>query len=184
MGKDMAEQEKSRKIIFILGGVRSGKSRHALKLAEAFGDRRLFVATAQPLDEEMAARIENHKKQREDRWETAEEPLELAQILSRAQNRYDVILIDCLTLWVSNLLGVYGEDRGEIEDHIQDLIDCLGKCGTPVVVVSNEVGMGIVPDNPLARAFRDLTGILNQGVARVAGRVIFMVAGIPVVVKE
>ncbi len=184
MGRDMAEQEKSREIIFILGGVRSGKSRHALKLAEAFGDRRLFVATAQALDQEMAVRIENHKKQRGDRWETAEEPVELVQILSEVQNRYDVILIDCLTLWVSNLLGVYGEAQGEIEDHIQDLIDCLGRSGTPVIVVSNEVGMGIVPDNPLARAFRDLAGMLNREVARVAGRVVFMVAGIPVVVKE
>jgi adenosylcobinamide kinase/adenosylcobinamide-phosphate guanylyltransferase len=175
--------EKNGEIILILGGARSGKSRHAQEIGEPFKGRKLFVATAQALDEEMSKRIENHRKQRGARWETREEPVELVRVISEAQMKYDVILIDCLTLWISNLLMAHGEDRSGIENAIQSLIDSLKNAKTTTILVSNEVGLGIVPDNQVARSFRDLAGMLNQRVAQVADRVIFMVAGLPINVK-
>ncbi len=170
-------------VILILGGARSGKSGYAQEIAEAFEGKRLFVATAQALDDEMAKRIEDHKKQRGNRWVSNEEPVEIVQVLSKGDREYTVILIDCLTLWTSNLLRVFGDDRESIENRIQSLIDCLANIKTTTILVSNEVGLGIVPENPLARSFRDLAGGVNQRVAQVADRVILMVAGIPMVVK-
>jgi len=184
--KKMGEKDRFRnspQVIFILGGARSGKSRYAQKIAKAFKGKKLFVATAQALDEEMAGRIENHKKQRGGMWETREEPIEIVQVVSEMQSNYGVILIDCLTLWVSNLLMAFEDDRERVENCIKGLIDRLTNIKTTVILVSNEVGSGIVPENRLARSFRDLAGLLNQGVAQVADRVVLMVAGIPVVVK-
>lgn len=170
-------------VILILGGARSGKSRYAQEVAETLEGKKLFVATAQALDGEMAERIENHKKRRGGLWETREEPVEIVQVISEMQSEYSVILVDCLTLWVSNLLMAHGDDREGIENRIQSLIGRLPNMETTILLVSNEVGLGIVPENRLARSFRDLAGMLNQGVARVSDRVVFMVAGIPVVVK-
>lgn len=172
-----------KQVILVLGGARSGKSSYAQKMAEAFEGKRLFVATAQALDDEMAKRIENHKKRRGDTWETREEPVKIPDLISDSQDGYAVILIDCLTLWVSNLLMASGDDVERVEDGVERLVDCLATIRTTVVLVSNEVGLGIVPESRLARAFRDLAGVLNQRVAGIADRVIFMVAGIPLVLK-
>lgn len=184
--RKMAEEDpikNNSQVILILGGARSGKSRYARRIGEAFEGRRLFVATAQALDQEMAKRIRNHKNQRGGLWETREEPVEIVQAISETQDRYGVILIDCLTLWVSNLLMAYGDDRETVENRVQGLIDSLGNIKTSILLVSNEVGLGIVPENRLGRCFRDMAGMLNQRVAQVADRVILMVAGIPMVVK-
>jgi adenosylcobinamide kinase/adenosylcobinamide-phosphate guanylyltransferase len=170
-------------VILILGGARSGKSGYAQKMAEAFEGKRLFVATAQALDDEMAKRIENHKKRRGDTWETREEPVKIPDLIFDSQDGYAVILIDCLTLWVSNLLMASGDDVERVEDGVERLVDCLATIRTTVVLVSNEVGLGVVPESRLARSFRDLAGMLNQRVAGIADRVIFMVAGIPWVLK-
>lgn len=170
-------------VILVLGGARSGKSRYAQKIGKAVKGKKVFLATAQALDEEMARRIEKHKKQRGDEWETHEEPIELARVISELQHEYKVILVDCLTLWLSNLLMTYGDDCQRVEDRIQGLIECLTSMKNTVIFVSNEVGLGIVPENRMARSFRDLAGMLNQQVAEKADQVILMVAGMPLVVK-
>lgn len=173
----------SAEVILILGGARSGKSAYAQKMGKALEGKRLFIATAQALDLEMAERIKTHKKQRGSLWETHEEPVEIVQVISETQHTYRVILIDCLTLWISNLLMTYGDDRQGVENRIQSLIDSLTTIKTTIILVSNEVGSGIVPENRLARSFRDVAGMLNQRVAQVADRVFFMVAGIPLAIK-
>jgi adenosylcobinamide kinase/adenosylcobinamide-phosphate guanylyltransferase len=175
--------EKRSTVVLILGGARSGKSRYAQRVGEAVQGKRLFVATAQGLDKEMVERIERHKRQRGDLWETREEPLEIGKVIAEAQDQYAVVLIDCLTLWISNLLITCGDDQQGLERHIQDLMDRLPDIRTTLILVSNEVGLGIVPENRLARSFRDMAGMLNQCVAEVADRVILMVAGIPMIVK-
>jgi adenosylcobinamide kinase/adenosylcobinamide-phosphate guanylyltransferase len=184
--EEMLKNDRSKgkeQVILILGGARSGKSGYAQKMAEAFEGKRLLVATAQALDDEMAKRIENHKKRRGDTWETREEPVKIPDLISDSQDGYAVILIDCLTLWVSNLLMASGDDVERVEDGVERLVDCLATIRTTVVLVSNEVGLGIVPESRLARSFRDLAGVLNRRVAGIADRVIFMVAGIPWVLK-
>jgi len=171
------------RVVFVLGGARSGKSRYARLLGETVDGRRLFVATAQALDDEMTQRIENHKRDRGSLWETREEPTEIMTAIRDSQGTHDIILIDCLTLWLSNLLMAHGENPDKIEDRIQDLVRCLKETKTAVILVSNEVGLSIVPENRLGRVFRDLAGRLNQHIARVANRVVFMVAGIPMDIK-
>ncbi|TQV77869.1 bifunctional adenosylcobinamide kinase/adenosylcobinamide-phosphate guanylyltransferase [Denitrobaculum tricleocarpae] len=172
----------------ILGGARSGKSRHAEQLVESAGGDCLYIATAvgqAERDAEMAARIADHKARRGERWQTIEEPLDLAGVLIREARAERPILVDCLTLWLSNLMA--GER--DIEAEIDTLVSALYEAGTgpklagPVVFVSNEVGHGIVPMHPLARDFRDHAGRLHQAVAAVADSVVFMVAGIPMTVK-
>jgi adenosyl cobinamide kinase/adenosyl cobinamide phosphate guanylyltransferase len=181
--KEKRAIQKSPRVVLVLGGARSGKSRYARILGEAFDGRRLFVATAQALDDEMTQRVENHKRERGDLWETLEEPTEIISAIIDGQKRHDVILIDCLTLWLSNLLMAHGDDHEKIESDVQELVGCLEHTRTPVILVSNEVGLSIVPDNRLGRVFRDLAGRLNQRIARVADRVVFMVAGIPTDIK-
>ena len=141
------------------------------------------MATAQALDDEMTQRIENHKRERGSLWETLEEPTEITTAVRDGQKGHDVILIDCLTLWLSNLIMAHGDDQEKIESRVHDLVGCLEGTGTPVILVSNEVGLSIVPEHRLARVFRDLAGRLNQRIARVADRVVFMVAGIPMNIK-
>jgi len=170
-------------VALILGGARSGKSNWALQLGEQFPGPRLYVATAEALDEEMAARIEGHRRERGQAWETREEPLELAEALDQAQNRYQVILVDCLTLWLSNLLH-RGPSPADLEAALDGLVQVLKTLGTPVVLVSNEVGWGIVPDHPLARQFRDCAGRLHQRLSEIAHLVVLMVAGLPLVLKS
>ncbi len=169
--------------ILITGGCRSGKSRHALELAQqAKGNHKTFIATCVPQDDEMLQRVARHKAERNSDWQTIEEPVKIADVISKHQVSSDVILVDCLTLWMNNLL-MASEDFKIIENRIQQLTQALQLAAGTVILVSNEVGSGIVPENRLARLFRDAAGLVNQRVASCADKVIWMVAGIPVVIK-
>ena len=162
----------------VLGGARSGKSRHAERLIAALPPPWIYVATAEAGDAEMAERIALHRKRRGKDWQTVDAPHDLATALAAAADA--PVLVDCLTLWLSNRM-LAGAD---LEAETARLEAALAGRRRPVVVVSNEVGSGIVPDNALARRFRDLQGCLNQRLAARAGRVILMVAGVPLVVKD
>jgi adenosylcobinamide kinase / adenosylcobinamide-phosphate guanylyltransferase len=166
-------------LTLVLGGARSGKSRYAEWLIATFPLPWIYIATAEARDDEMAARIAAHKARRDDRWQTVEAPRDLADSL-KAAPAGAAALVDCVTLWLSNLM----EADFDIETQTARLQDVLTFRVGPTVLVSNEVGLGIVPDNALARRFRDLQGILNQNLAAQATRVVMMVAGLPVVVKS
>ncbi|SON56565.1 Adenosylcobinamide kinase [Hartmannibacter diazotrophicus] len=171
-------------VTLVLGGARSGKTafgeRLTLGMAEGLGHGRgVFLATAEAHDEEMALRIRQHQADRADRFVTIEEPLALADAIRARSGDGVPILVDCLTLWVTNLL-LAGQSVG---DHSDRLVAALADCASPVVLIANETGLGIVPDNALARAFRDEAGRLNQKVAALADRVYFVVAGLPMQVK-
>ena len=164
-------------LTLVLGGTRSGKSRYAETLLGPLPKPWLYIATAQAFDEEMRARIAEHRGRRGPEWETVEAPLDLPTALLRARHR--PVLVDCLTLWLSNL--ILGER--DLEAAAVALETALAQRSAPAVLVSNEVGLGIVPENALARRFRDAAGILHQRLAERAERVVFTVAGIPMVVK-
>jgi adenosylcobinamide kinase/adenosylcobinamide-phosphate guanylyltransferase len=164
-------------LTLVLGGARSGKSRHAEALIAAFPPPWVYVATAEPLDDEMRARIAEHRARRSADWRTLEAPRDLAGALGT--NAGGAVLVDCLTLWLSNLMLA----DADIEAETALLETALANIAGPVVLVSNEVGLGIVPDNALARRFRDAQGWLNQRIAARASRVVLMVAGLPLVVK-
>jgi adenosylcobinamide kinase/adenosylcobinamide-phosphate guanylyltransferase len=170
------------RITLITGGARSGKSTHALKLASARGPRRAFVATAEALDTEMVARIAHHKANRPSDFRTIEEPVNIASALEALKGRTDVVLIDCLTLWVSNLMRVYSSEHA-FRFESETLAKTLVESDFESLVVTDEVGAGIVPDNETARRFRDLLGMTNQVIARAADEVILMVAGYALKVK-
>jgi adenosylcobinamide kinase / adenosylcobinamide-phosphate guanylyltransferase len=172
----------SHKTYFITGGARSGKSAFAEKLASELEGKRAYLATAQALDPEMAARIEKHRKDRGLAWDTYEEPLAVAELLKKLSSRYDVLLLDCLTLWLSNVMA-HTDGDGVVSFRSDALVAAIKDFNGVCIVVSNEVGLGIVPDNPLARKFRDFAGILNQRVALTADHVYFTAAGIPVKIK-
>jgi len=175
--------ETLKEITFVIGGCRSGKSTYAMQTAEKMtAEQKIFIATCVPQDDEMKRRVARHQKERSQNWVTVEAPLDLPEAILQNSRRGDVILVDCLTLWVSNLLIETGDEK-KIEDTIPQLIEALQKATCPIVLVSNEVGTGIVPENQLARQFRDITGWVNQAVARCANKVVWMVAGIPVTVK-
>jgi len=165
------------RLALVLGGARSGKSRYAETLVEAAGGG-VYLATAAALDAEMAERIRRHRERRGKGWTTLEEPLDIAHALTAAAGR--PVLVDCLTLWLSNLIAA-GRD---VERETDALIDVLAHRDAPVIVVANEVGLGIVPENALARLFRDHAGRLNQRVAARADRVVFMAAGLPLTLKD
>jgi len=166
-----------------IGGCRSGKSQAALQRAEQIGaHRKIFVATCQPLDAEMRARIERHQAERDATWETLEEPTEIADHIRAHSDPQTVILVDCLTLWLTNLILQEAEDA-DLEQRIAVLEDRLSQARGPVLLVANEVGLGIVPENAMSRRFRDWAGSLNQKMARCARQVVFTVAGIPVPIK-
>ncbi|HZA56901.1 MAG TPA: bifunctional adenosylcobinamide kinase/adenosylcobinamide-phosphate guanylyltransferase [Candidatus Udaeobacter sp.] len=169
-------------IILITGGARSGKSKYAEQRAGEMGDRRLYVATAEAKDEEMSQRIAEHQKRRGNQWRTIEEPVELAEALQAQRGKTDSALVDCLTLWISNLLT--GRDEKYVEEKVEQLVETLPQLDFHVVLVTNEVGWGIVPDNPLARQFRDLAGWTNQRIAQATDEVVLMVAGVPMIVKK
>ncbi len=166
-------------VTLVLGGARSGKSAYAEALVEAAG-RGLYLATAEVGDPEMAERIRRHRQRRGESWQTVEEPLELAAALRRHAHPGRPILVDCLTLWLSNVMAT--ERDADVE--ATALADGLSALAGPVVLVSNEVGLGVVPDTPLGRAFRDHAGRLHQAIARKADRVVLMVAGLPLIVKD
>jgi adenosylcobinamide kinase / adenosylcobinamide-phosphate guanylyltransferase len=171
------------RLALILGGTRSGKSGYALELARGFPAPRLYLATAEAGDEEMAARIAQHRQDRGEGWDTWEVPLDLAGAFAQAQGRYQVILADCLTLWLSNWL-IRGGDSAELKSVCLELANILEKSATPTILVSNEVGWGIVPENPLAREFRDWAGWLHQLLAAAADLVVLTVAGLPMTLKS
>ena len=160
-------------VTLVLGGARSGKSRHAEALVEAQPGACLYLATAEAGDAEMAERIARHRARRGPRWETVEEPLELAAALSENAAPGRAVLVDCLTLWLSNLLAAERDSMAETER----LVACLEALTGPVVLVSNEVGLGVIPDNALARAFVDHAGRLHQALGEAAQSVRFLAAG-------
>ncbi len=169
-------------MIFITGGCRSGKSRFALDYANRHFSKKLYLATAEVLDEEMARRVESHKKLRGKEWQTVEEPIEVVDKITRHGGKVDLILLDCMTLWLSNLLLKW-DDESRIMVEVDRLTGAIEQSPTTVIIVSNEVGMGIVPTDPLGRRFRDLSGTANQRMAEAADRAIFMVSGIPIFLK-
>ena len=177
------------RITLILGGARSGKSSHAQNLAEAAGRSVIFLATAQALDEEMSTRIQKHRAERPAGWQTLEIPFDLALHLSQIKS--EVVILDCITLLLSNLLMQFvKEDLVDeelfmlaVKKEINGLIDVLSEHNQHWIIVSNEVGLGLVPPYQMGRVYRDALGWANQRLAREAGQVLFMVAGIPMVVK-
>jgi adenosylcobinamide kinase / adenosylcobinamide-phosphate guanylyltransferase len=172
----------AKQIILVTGGARSGKSQYAEQRAGELGGRRLYIATAEAKDEEMAQRIAEHKKRRGNDWTTIEAPTELSSALMGQRGRTDCALVDCLTLWISNLLIQRNEEYAARK--VEELIGKLPQLNFNLVFVTNEVGWGIVPDNPLARKFRDFTGWTHQRIAQAADEVILMVAGVPIIVKK
>jgi len=168
------------KMVFVIGGARSGKSAYALKLAGGLPGPRRYIATARALDSEMASRVARHRQERGDGWETIEEPRSIATVLDGLEG--GVALVDCLTLWLTNLLGA-GLDDEAIEAEAKTLFEAAAGSSADVVVVSNEVGLGIVPDNPLGRRFRDLAGTVNRMAAEAASEVYFLAAGLPMKMK-
>lgn len=193
----MVEQQAPR-LILIIGGARSGKSTLAERLAEGSGKRVAFIATATASDEDMQDRIARHRASRPPTWTTIEEPLDLVHALQEASTVADVILLDCLTLWLANWMGQ--QEFASIQDDVSlkntvtesvlaatdallATVKILGEEKT-VVIVSNEVGLGIVPMHPLSRAYRDTLGLANQRIAQVADRVYLMVAGLAIDIKK
>lgn len=170
---------RSELITFIIGGARSGKSSFALSKASKLEGKKAYIATAQALDDDMKERIEKHKKERPEEWMTFEEPLNISALIKDFQDKYDVILLDCLTLWLSNLLF----SNRAVEEDIEYFCSSLVTCHSSLFIVSNEVGMGIVPENELSRRFRDLSGYLNQKVAEIADEAYLVTAGIPIKIK-
>ena len=165
----------------VLGGARSGKSAFAQRRAVESGLKVIYFATAEAGDAEMAERIARHRAERPPEWGLVEEPLALAGALRRQAAPHHCLLVDCLTLWLCNLLAV-GEQR--LRTETADLLATLADLPGQVLLVSNEVGQGIVPDNPLARQFRDEAGRLHQAVANRCDRVVFVVAGLPLTLKD
>lgn len=172
----------SSKLILVTGGARSGKSAYALSL-ERPGMRKAFLATCEPLDEEMRSKIDRHRAQRSADWVTIEEPLDIEASLQAIAGRFDLVVVDCLTLWLNNLLR-HGASTAEVLRKTDLMLASARAVKGWVVFVSNEIGMGIVPADAMVRAFRDLAGAVNQRVAQEADEVYFLVAGLPMVVKR
>lgn len=165
--------------LLVLGGTRSGKSRYAQQRAEACSGALTYIATAQAFDAEMTERIDNHRSDRGPRWTTLEAPINLPGAIGQASRDAGAVLVDCLTLWLSNLM------LADMERDAQTaaLIAAIQRCSCPLILVTNEVGLGIVPDNALARAFRDEAGHLNQAIAAAVHEVQFVAAGLPLRMK-
>jgi adenosylcobinamide kinase/adenosylcobinamide-phosphate guanylyltransferase len=174
-------------ITVLLGGARSGKSTFAQELAAKLGEKVLFIATGEPLDDEMQARIEEHKKYRPKNWRTIEEPRHIGTMLKEQIGDAQVVIIDDLTLLVSNLIGDnvdYSKAEREIIAEITKFITVMNSSCASFIIVSNEVGLGLVPDNKLGRFYRDLLGKVNRLIVQHANQVYFMAAGIPVKIKN
>jgi adenosylcobinamide kinase/adenosylcobinamide-phosphate guanylyltransferase len=167
------------RVSLVLGGASSGKSSFAEQMIESVGDG-IYVATAEVGDDEMAERIRRHQVRRGATWTTVEEPLDLVATLERYSSPLTPILVDCLTLWLSNVMAA-GRDVGT---DVQRLVEALAMVSGPVVLVSNEVGLGVVPSTSLGRSFRDHAGTLNQAIAGLANFVVFIAAGLPLVLKD
>jgi adenosylcobinamide kinase/adenosylcobinamide-phosphate guanylyltransferase len=171
------------RLTLILGGARSGKSRFAMEHGKKSGASKYYIATAQALDPEMARRIEMHRGERSSDWTTLEEPIQLAEALQSVEGKADLAVIDCLTLWLSNLLIAMESDEKKVMDRIDQLVTVMTRLDLSVIAVSNEVGLGIIPADPLSRLFRDLAGVLHQRLARVSHEVYWMTAGLAVQIK-
>jgi adenosylcobinamide kinase / adenosylcobinamide-phosphate guanylyltransferase len=167
------------KSLLVLGGARSGKSRYAQQLAEASGRQPVLIATAEAGDSEMAARIARHAANRDARWALVEEPVALAAALRREARANRIVVVDCATLWLSNLLIRHDNLIAATQELAQSVAGLAG----PVIFVSNEVGYGIVPENKLARGFRDAQGLLNQALAEACEAVVLIAAGLPLCLK-
>ena len=168
-------------LILVMGGARSGKSSWALRYTEERYDSCLFIATAEVLDEEMAERVRLHQDSRGPGWNLLEEPLEISDALETKCSKADAILIDCLTIWLSNVLLKMGDKQ--VKYYQDRFLNTLSKKRKTTIVVSNEVGAGIVPEHALGRRFRDLAGVLNQEIAALADKVIYTIAGLPMCLK-
>jgi adenosylcobinamide kinase / adenosylcobinamide-phosphate guanylyltransferase len=164
---------------FVIGGARSGKSSFALQKASGIRGRKAYIATAQALDAEMKDRIDRHKQERAEDWHTIEEPTALPALLKSIGNDYEVILLDCLTVWLSNLMM----QNADIEAEVESLLSAMASCRAELFIVANEVGMGIVPDNELSRRFRDWAGIINRKIASASDNVYLVTAGISLRIK-
>lgn len=175
------DKSKKNELLLVLGGARSGKSSWALRYAEEKYRPCIFIATAEVMDKEMAERVRLHKESRGPAWKSIEEPLHIDRALKTDCAHVDVVLIDCMTVWLSNVLLKRG--REEVSAYQDRLLEVLSRRRQAVILVSNEVGSGIVPEHPLGREFRDLAGTLNQKLAAIADRVVLTVAGIPVNIK-
>jgi adenosylcobinamide kinase / adenosylcobinamide-phosphate guanylyltransferase len=175
----------NKELILIMGGARSGKSSFAQRLAKSVTGKVIFLATAQAGDDEMTERIARHKASRPATWQTVEEPLEIASALQREAATTDVVIIDCLTLWLNNLLlKESGASEAEVLDKVDSLLDVYQRGNAVYIIVSGEVGLGLVPPYPLGRLYRDILGWMNQKVAGRADKVFLMVAGIPLELKS
>ncbi len=179
----MSEGISMGKLVLVLGGARSGKSRFAASLASAKSKRTAFVATCVPADEEMKQRVAQHRSSRPKSWKTFEEPEDLAGLIAKIKNDFDCILLDCLTLWISNLL-LKGHDEDGMHNKIQKMVSCAKNGKAHLVIVSNEVGSGIVPEHKLGRDFRDVAGRIHQFLAHEACDVYLVVSGIPYAIKK
>ncbi len=173
----------SGKIVFITGGARSGKSGFALKEASLVPGRKAFIATAEAIDAEMKERIERHRRDRGAGWKTCEEPLRVSKVIEEMSENFDVLVLDCLTIWLANAMWAGTDVDMEIENLVRTIKRFSDNSPATLFIVSNEVGMGIVPENEMARKFRDLAGTLNQRVAEVSREVYWTVAGLPVKIK-
>ena len=175
----VSQVEPFRGVTLVLGGTRSGKSAFAESLVQACGLQPVYVATAECVDDEMRDRIATHRARRGAAWRTVEAPVDLVRATGRESTPQACLLVDCLTVWLGNLMH-HGRD---VDAATEALLESLVTAPGPLVLVANEVGLGIVPDNAMARAFRDRAGWLNQAVARVAESVYFVAAGIPMAIK-
>ena len=171
-----------KEIIFVTGGCRSGKSRFALDYANRHFKNKIFLATAPALDDEMKKRIKAHQEARGPEWAAIEEQIEIAEAVASVKTNYQVILLDCMTLWLSNLI-MAGEPENQIFSRTEAFIEAIQRIPQSVIIVSNEVGYGIVPVNDIARQFRDIMGTVNQRLAACADVVVWTIAGLPQVLK-
>jgi adenosylcobinamide kinase / adenosylcobinamide-phosphate guanylyltransferase len=167
-----------KRVTFVLGGARSGKSAYAESLAKA-AKAPVYIATSEQTDKEMSDRIALHRERRGKRWRTIEEPLQLTAAIAICDHKGGFMLIDCITVWLNNLLF----HKEDVDTHITILCQTLAEVKGEVVIVANEVGLGIVPDNALARRFRDVAGRVNQAIAQAADEVVFIAAGLPTLLK-
>jgi adenosylcobinamide kinase/adenosylcobinamide-phosphate guanylyltransferase len=178
----MPRSQPAKESVFVLGGARSGKSAYALRRAQEWDGRLVYLATAEGKDEEMKKRIAGHRAQRRSRrWITIEEPIEVVWQLKELDDSIGGVVLDCLTLWVSNAL--LSERQAELESQVAELVEEIPLFPFHFLAVSNEVGLGLVPDNPIGRAYRDLLGSVNQRLAQACKEVLFLAAGLPMKLK-
>jgi len=170
-------------ITLITGGARSGKSSYALSLALERYSNRVFIATAVPFDREMSGRISRHRKERGDQFHTIEEPVELSRVLAELPGETEVAVVDCLTVWLGNLYHHFKEDEEKVGRQVETFLHHLDHPVCDLILVTNEVGWGIVPENPLARSFRDVAGTLNRRAAEKAAAAFLLCCGIPMTLK-